>query len=592
MLSQICYKEARPPIPSLNRKSNNFKPVEQKELRFNATQIDSKNDTYVPVSIFLYTWLQAHPNKGFEHDSYLKVFGDGGNVVLGKTRVENNFWKKLRPNFEFELHGRVFRIDGCDLKTNELLVKEGLGSMQVEKSEETIQKEQTEREQERIMREKEAAVKKQKDEILNKLSSSDIVFGFSAHLDTESKLNSSKRRLFKICYYVIDGTLEIREKFVPNSGYDPFPIFMRRKLVELEDRGCEKKSQKMHLSYENLIIGKPVRIMGNDFMLVDCDQATKNYYSQLGIKQEIINEQIEKLKVNNSCNITENDIQNGSYLSNPPRHSGPGDAEDSLQNCLHLRPKPIKKDLLRILENYNKTINVTATLIDDQAESSKNRIFVIKVHLEDDSISVYQQSVDSFTNTCFLKRSKVPLADKYDRKIYNGAQQPVFITLEDFRPNKDIRIFSRCFRVRALGEDFVQEIKKRQSLSEDEIEEIAHQIREQKSIQKHDSPNFNANRTETDLFNASKQVQMLRKRLASLIEGEEARLKDVLRLLGDENSIRLGQMHLLAETLNVPALDSKFVACLRQELCVETEEGVAEKDLVVEWRKVYDFIVE
>ena len=83
--------------------------------RFNATQIDSKNDTEVPVSIFLYTWLQPHPNKGFEHDSYLKVFGDGGNVVLGKTRIENNFWKKLRPNFEFELHGRVFRIDGCDL---------------------------------------------------------------------------------------------------------------------------------------------------------------------------------------------------------------------------------------------------------------------------------------------------------------------------------------------------------------------------------------------------------------------------------------------------------------------------------------------
>ena len=95
---------------------------------------------------------------------------------------------------------------------------------------------------------------------------------------------------------------------------------------------------------------------------------------------------------------------------------------------------------------------------------------MIKVHLEDDSISVYQQSVDSFTNTCFLKRSKVPLADKYDRKIYNDAQQPVFITLEDFRPNKDIRIFSRCFRVRALGEDFVQELKKRKSLSENEIE--------------------------------------------------------------------------------------------------------------------------
>ena len=71
--------------------------------------------------------------------------------------------------------------------------------MQVEKDEETIRKEQIEHEQERIVREKEATVKKQKDEILNKLSSSDIVFGFTAHLDTENKLNSSKRRLFKIC---------------------------------------------------------------------------------------------------------------------------------------------------------------------------------------------------------------------------------------------------------------------------------------------------------------------------------------------------------------------------------------------------------
>ena len=43
LLSQICYKEARPQISSFHRKSNNFKPVEQKELRYSTKNVFFKN---------------------------------------------------------------------------------------------------------------------------------------------------------------------------------------------------------------------------------------------------------------------------------------------------------------------------------------------------------------------------------------------------------------------------------------------------------------------------------------------------------------------------------------------------------------------
>jgi len=51
------------------------------------------------------------------------------------------------------------------------------------------------------------------------------------------------------------------------------------------------------------------------------------------------------------------------FLQPLPPYNGFGSLEDSRQNCLTLRPKPPKKDILKMLENQHMVLRYTARMV-------------------------------------------------------------------------------------------------------------------------------------------------------------------------------------------------------------------------------------
>jgi len=93
-------------------------------------------------------------------------------------------------------------------------------------------------------------------------------------------------------------------------------------------------------------------------------------------------------------------------LSHPP-HTGFGSAEDSLASCIALRPKPPRKDLVKLMEHSDRVLRFQARMANQLPEDEK-RNFIIGVFLADDSVAVWElrQRNSGHSEGKFAERSK------------------------------------------------------------------------------------------------------------------------------------------------------------------------------------------
>merc|ERR1719174_3613294 len=98
------------------------------------------------------------------------------------------------------------------------------------------------------------------------------------------------------------------------------------------------------LKPSDIEIGKSIPVYGREFFIYDCDDATKEFYAEyLGKHVEpIVVPEPEKVHL---------------HLLYPP-HNGFGGDEDSLGSCLQLRPKPPRKDLVKMMTNDGKIMRI------------------------------------------------------------------------------------------------------------------------------------------------------------------------------------------------------------------------------------------
>ncbi|OQR82389.1 hypothetical protein ACHHYP_16133 [Achlya hypogyna] len=80
------------------------------------------------------------------------------------------------------------------------------------------------------------------------------------------------RRLV-LLYYLSDASIEVTEPRIPNSGLAQ-GLFQKRTVLTSPET-------KSHFTPDDLVIGRTLTIKGQDCMLVDCDAATRDYYTQL-----------------------------------------------------------------------------------------------------------------------------------------------------------------------------------------------------------------------------------------------------------------------------------------------------------------------
>nr|CDS29969.2 hypothetical transcript [Hymenolepis microstoma] len=136
-------------------------------------------------------------------------------------------------------------------------------------------------------------------------------------------------RNFELHYFLADDTIEIIERFQPNSGRDALPCFLKRQKLPKgvpdlplpgggESVICHKSSCKPIEYYTDmdLTIGAILNVYGRKFMICDCDEFTKEYYRK--------KYNIETLKPVKPLRGKQND----------PPCNGRGSDEDSVANCL------------------------------------------------------------------------------------------------------------------------------------------------------------------------------------------------------------------------------------------------------------------
>lgn len=185
--------------------------------------------------------------------------------------------------------------------------------------------------------------------------------------------------IFNFC--LADDSVEILECLARNSGRDPYPVFWKRAQLRKNPHvnpapGMLEPEADLYMP-EDLIVGQTVEVYGRELYLYDCDDFTRDFYRQyMGLEQEY-------LEIGDPG-------QQHVKLTYPP-HTGFGAEEDSLANCLYLRPdtKPPKKDINKLMRESNSIMRFEAKMAQGNPEDA-NRRFIISLHLADNGVAVWE----------------------------------------------------------------------------------------------------------------------------------------------------------------------------------------------------------
>lgn len=264
--------------------------------------------------------------------------------------------------------------------------------------------------------------------------------------DSESMFGDPREMVLH--YFLADDTIEIREVIPPNSGRDAAPMFLRRgklpKNVEalkqpgkVTDRTVlnvfgptghggryildSLKTGASPTEFYNdsdLTLGAVLNVWGRKYLLVDCDDFTKEYYrTKYGI------EEFPKIQYK----------QDG-YLSKGrewPPYNGWGSEEDSLCSCMGLLPKPPRRDFIKFMEKDRRGLDSNVLRFLARMDTTKpidmDRRFIISYFLSDDTILVFEPPVrnSGIHGGKFLERSRIK---KPDQPLYSTKMSQYYLS--------------------------------------------------------------------------------------------------------------------------------------------------------------------
>jgi hypothetical protein len=201
------------------------------------------------------------------------------------------------------------------------------------------------------------------------------VLRFYAYWDDPTRYGA--RQYFVMHYYLSDDSVEINNNYMRNSGRWECPVFFTRKKLELQPTmthtpGMYKPASPL-LKPSDIEVGKSIPVYGREFFIYDADDATKEFYATYLDKhiEPVVVPEPEKVHL---------------QLLYPP-HNGFGGDEDSLGSCLQLRPKPPRKDLVKMMTNDGKIMRFEG-IPQNNVPEDMHRKFIIEVFLSDDTIAV------------------------------------------------------------------------------------------------------------------------------------------------------------------------------------------------------------
>jgi len=238
-----------------------------------------------------------------------------------------------------------------------------------------------------------------------------------------------ERRPFIIMFFLADDTIEIREMYPLNCGRDNFPIFfkrgkMARGSVTLLGPQAQPLKKEEHVHGHEFYVGQMVTLSGNQFFLYDCDEFTRQYFTEeLGMK----------LDPKWDVQLPERAVPRAVT----PPYNGYGSWDDSMSSVIHLIPKPPKKDFKKLFNHEGKILRFTARFANPKPEDS-SRLFVFSYHLFDDTLAVHeppQRNLGIVTGR-FLEKA-----------IHMNQETGDLFKPEDLLPGKIVSVFNHTFEM-------------------------------------------------------------------------------------------------------------------------------------------------
>ena len=250
-------------------------------------------------------------------------------------------------------------------------------------------------------------------------------------------------RSFTILFYLADNTVEIRETFPPNSGYDNCSVFFKRGHVST-------------FRVAQVRIGETVDLVSRKFHVRDADKFTREYFTK-------------------TFSITLADAIEEPDLSGPPNrdqeippYMGFGSWEDSLGSVKSLNPKPPKRDLIKLYSNEGKILRFFARFAKPCPEDTVRR-FVITYYLADDHLMIFEPPI----------RNSGIMGGKFlEKGVYVNNVTGELVSPSDFGIGQDIEIVRSRFTIEACDE-YTAKYLERSTLSaanDSDIESIAQKI--------------------------------------------------------------------------------------------------------------------
>mmetsp|Transcript_21438 Transcript_21438/g.29789 ORF Transcript_21438/g.29789 Transcript_21438/m.29789 type:complete len:621 (-) Transcript_21438:127-1989(-) len=249
------------------------------------------------------------------------------------------------------------------------------------------------------------------------------------------------RRPYVLHYFLCDDTVEILEVNEPNSGRDPFPVFLKRgplpnKPIEVDALGPTKTYT--YYTAADFMVGSHIVIYGRNMFIHDCDEFTRQHlaqaygYDQLDMSRINVSEPEDPLP----------------QMELPP-HNGFGSMLDTTQNCTSLIPKPPKKDLHKIMMNEKKILRFNARMVEipgrpPMTNADLDRRFIVQFFLSDDTIMIFEPPTrnSGIIGGKFLERMAI------NKEGTNDAYKP-----GELYAGAHLFIHRRCFEL-VEGDDY------------------------------------------------------------------------------------------------------------------------------------------
>mmetsp|Transcript_3328 Transcript_3328/g.7418 ORF Transcript_3328/g.7418 Transcript_3328/m.7418 type:complete len:471 (-) Transcript_3328:16-1428(-) len=213
------------------------------------------------------------------------------------------------------------------------------------------------------------------------------VLRFAAYFQEPVHENPKENFRVRHCtvyFYLEDGTMMVTEPRIENSGI-PQGTFVKRHRIPKNDGSF--------YTFQDLATAETLEIYSRAFRLYDCDDFTREFYrGYMGIEQdsqEIIAPEPQHVQ-----------------MGYPP-HSGLGSEEDALASCLHLTPRPPRKDEIKLMSQEGQALRFEGRMANGVADDSARR-FVVAVYVSDDSVCVWEkkQRNSGYSSGKFALKSK------------------------------------------------------------------------------------------------------------------------------------------------------------------------------------------